>query len=239
MVLSLLGKSVLDGYVKNTESYKEITGANQAEATAKQKKQKEETLARFFAVLFLKNADSGCYGKLMLEYRQAYANIKRDLYPKDLTTAFDIMRMLPVKKKTSCTSQEESKVKQEKDPVIETSFVWIYKDKPMRKCYCCEDSDCLLTNCPKKDSIPKKEWFQETGKAHIKHAVSAAMVEVTDKVELGFSGIQKVWELQEPEVVLDSGSTISLFREVSMLLEIKKAHTNLLMETNAGTKAVT
>ena len=65
------------------------------------------------------------------------------------------------------------------------------------------------------------------------------MVEADDKIEVGFSGMQRVRKLQEPEIVLDSGSTISLFKESKMLEEVKHAHTQLLMETNAGTKAIT
>ena len=61
---------------------------------------KVEAQERFLAVLFLRNADSSRFGKLLPEYRQAYANGKRDLYPKDITTAFDIMRTLPIPKNT-------------------------------------------------------------------------------------------------------------------------------------------
>ena len=65
------------------------------------------------------------------------------------------------------------------------------------------------------------------------------MIKVGDKIEVGFSGMQKIRVVKEPEIVLDSGSTISLFKERRMLEEVKHADTKLLMETNAGTKAIT
>ena len=63
-------------------------------------------------------------------------------------------------------------------------------------------------------------------------------MEVVGKIEMAFSGVQKDRKDQEPEVVMDSGSTISLFYEPVMLHGIKKVGTKLMMETNAGTTEI-
>ena len=106
VVLSLFGDTILSGYVENTDDYKSITGTD---VDAQQKKMKKEAQERFFAVLFLRNSDGARFGKLLPEFRQAYANGKRDLYPKDVATAFDIMRTLPTKKKPKTPKQDGKK----------------------------------------------------------------------------------------------------------------------------------
>ena len=57
-------------------------------------------------------------------------------------------------------------------------------------CYCCGDPECLLPRCPKKDSILKKDWFQETRKVHAQCVAGVESDEAELSVELKFSGIQ-------------------------------------------------
>ena len=83
-------------------------------------------------------------------------------------------------------------------------------EKKNTSCYCYGDPECLLPMCPKKDSIPKKEWFRETHKVHAQCVAGVATDEAELSVKLGFSGLQVSEEPKEPEVILDSGSTISL-----------------------------
>ena len=61
--------------------------------------------------------------------------------------------------------------------------------------------------------------------------------EVATKV--GFVNMQKSKKCPEPDILLDSGSTISLFKDKQFLEKVWEAKTNLLMETNAGSKLIT
>ena len=43
---------------------------------------------------------------------------------------------------------------------------------------------------------------------------------------------------EEPEILLDSGSTISLFKDDCYLEDVKNSKNRLIMETNAGSRAI-
>ena len=90
----------------------------------------------------------------------------------------------------------------------------------------------------KKEYIPKKDWFQDTGKVHNQWAAGVATLEVVGDVQLEFRGLQKAEEVEDPELIIDSGSTISLFWHICVLKEVKKAISKLVMETNAGDKQI-
>ena len=57
---------------------------------AQQTKNKEATRQAFLAMLFLRNSDQARYGPLLLEMSNHYA-AGRDLYPKDITTAYSLL----------------------------------------------------------------------------------------------------------------------------------------------------
>ena len=55
--------------------------------------------------------------------------------------------------------------------------------------------------------------------------------------KVGFVGMQVATpEKVEPEILLDSGSTISLFRDSTFLKDIWESQSRLVMETNSGKK---
>ena len=101
VVVSLFGSSLLDGHVENTIAYQDL-GNSIADAAAlklAQDEMKDRSLTRFWGLLYLKQSDQKRYGHLLKEWRQQYANDQRDLYPKDLTTIFEVMRTVEVKKR--------------------------------------------------------------------------------------------------------------------------------------------
>ena len=136
VVLSLFGNTILSGYVGNTVSYKAIDGTV-VEKAKQQKQMKAEAQERFVAVLFLRNADGSRFGKLLPEYWQAYANEKRDIYSTDLTITFDIMRTLPMKKKTKPNNaKQDVRKKEEEDLVVDTIFIQVDSEKKGEcRCY--------------------------------------------------------------------------------------------------------
>ena len=77
------------------------------------------------------------------------------------------------------------------------------KDRP---CYFYDKPNCTLSQCPKKEGMPRDKWFDKTGKVLHQRVDGGATVE-----EMGFSGLQVLDEVME-DVTLDSGSTISLLK---------------------------
>ena len=77
----------------------------------------------------------------------------------------DVMRQQPAKKKMD-KKTDASKAKdrnKEENNEIESSFSQKKKasdDEDEAACYCCGDSDHMLPKCPKKDSLPKNEWYK-------------------------------------------------------------------------------
>ena len=93
---NLFHDGILDGYCRNHKDYKGITGTDE-EVRDRQKEFVKSEMEKFWAMLYLKGADQGRYGGLLTEWRQAFAN-NRDLYPENIYTMVDIMRVMPVKK---------------------------------------------------------------------------------------------------------------------------------------------
>ena len=67
---------------------------------------------QFWGLLFLKQSDQGKYGHLLREFRQAYANKQRDLYPEGLTNMFEVMKTVNVKKKTKSRNGNQNQDKE-------------------------------------------------------------------------------------------------------------------------------
>ena len=104
VVISLLGDHLIDGYVENTQEYKDIPDGDTTVQERLQNEMKKSALAKFSAILFLKQSQQERYSTLLKEFRQSYANDQRDLFPKDLTSMFDVMRTVEaVKKKNQIT----------------------------------------------------------------------------------------------------------------------------------------
>ena len=117
VVVSLFGSGLLDGHVENTVAYQDL-GISITDATAlkdAQDEMKAKALKKFWGLLYLRQSDHKRYGHLLKEWRQQYANDQRDLYPKDLTATFEVMRTVEVKKKRS----EKPKVEKEKTDLPE------------------------------------------------------------------------------------------------------------------------
>ena len=66
VVLGLFGKKLLDGHVENMPTYTDldVTIADDAIRARAQQTMKDETLSKFFALMFLKQSDQNKYGHL-------------------------------------------------------------------------------------------------------------------------------------------------------------------------------
>ena len=102
-------------------------------------------------MLFLKGADQSRFGSLLTEWRQAYAN-NCDLYPEDLYTMVDVMRVMPVKKTKMVTKTPKQ---EDVSPAEEVGLAQTGKPS----CFCCGDPH-YLRDCKKKGVLPKDKWIK-------------------------------------------------------------------------------
>ena len=118
----LVGKNFLSNFVKKSPEYQEVEGDTSLTPAVKKEKQDalmERARNSFYALLFLRGGDQKRYGKLLPEYRQAYANGQRDLYPKSLRDMFEVMKTVPQPKHKKPVENREKKSEEE----LESSFV--------------------------------------------------------------------------------------------------------------------
>ena len=73
-----------------------------------------------------------------------------------------------------------------------------------------------------KKEISEKDWYKNTGTKHyLKKQVNTQMLagaqkdEFEETARIGFVGM-KITQVVEPDILMDSGSTISLFKEKSI-----------------------
>lgn len=246
---SQLGKGFLDSFIEYTPEWKEA-GAD----VAAQKKIKDEAFERFMAALFLRGANQAHYGKLMEDLRTQYS-LGNCQYPKTLQDAVDVMRQIKIgkKKKNTTDRRENDRSGNERPSATESSFA---QRSEGRKCYCCGSPDHIVPNCDKKNSIPRDQWFDRTQTMHYQNAdnndgesvASDADVSVQSSRsarDMGWSGLQichkqrvTTNEKNEDEILLDTGSTISLFKDKSHMKNVHKSQGIMELSTNAGSRLI-
>ena len=262
VVVSLFGTGLLDGHVEKSSAYRDLD-TSIADAAARKQAQdamKTKALAKFWGLLYLRQADQKRYGHLLKEWRQQYANDQRDLYPKDLTATFEVMRTVEVKKeKVEKPKSEKPKVDL---PENAESFNQTGKQKNEEiTCWCCGKPDEYSNECDLRNKIAKDDWFVNSGVKHYLKGkakeVNAQVGNETPKTEkptketkrtksekkVGFVAQQfhqtaSVLEADEPDILLDSGSTISVFKDQDYLRDIKDTKRKLVMETNVGSRTI-
>ena len=161
VVMSLFGEGILNGHVERTQEYKDISDADTVQQAREQKEMKDKAHEQFWGLLFLKQSDQGKYGRLLREFRQAYANKQRDLYPEDLTNTFEVMKTVNVKKKPRNRNGND-KDKNSNDPQghnLQPGAESFAQSGKEIRCFCCGKEGELSTDCPLKDKIPSKDWF--------------------------------------------------------------------------------
>ena len=137
------------------------------------------------------------------------------------------MKTVPIKKKSNNRSQDNEKTKNGSDlngNNVQPGAESFAQDAKEIRCFCCGKEGELVSNCPLKDKIPSKEWFNKTGVEHWKtKKVNMQLTSNNEKVtsdskpatKVGFVGMQtgNVESNLEPNILLDCGSTISLFKD--------------------------
>ena len=229
IVRSLLGKEFLEEFTKNTKEYEQLSADD--DGIIKRAKMVSNSFECFTTAIFLRGAQGRRFGSLLDNYRSQYAG-GRDHYPKDLLSAVDALRThKPDNKKEK---QKKDNKKQKDEGETATSFAQRGTEK---RCYACGSKEHLLNECPVKDNIARNKWFDRSNREFNHHQNEAENndddVSVVSDMDVStrsntsaataaWSGAQLHKELclstkeersnDEDEVILDSGSTVSLFK---------------------------
>jgi len=156
-------------------------------------------------------------------------------------------------KKLKDAKKKNDKYASKDDGTGENSFAQSLKE---RRCYGCGVKDHMLDTCPHKDDIPRSKWYDRTNRIYILHQNSRNInddlhtkgdgEERTTKpcwsgmqlhAKLCMNGIERVTSYDR-SVILDSGSTISLFKSKDLVTEIRDTEENIQLETNGGSCVV-
>ena len=103
-------------------------------------------------------------------------------------------------------------------------------------CFCCSSSKCRLHCCPKKKTLPAKKWYKPEyaeKQSHVQLALEDSSEEYDD-LKMVFSGAQVVKKTKDadPEIILDSGLTITLAKNKRMLENVTNCR--VTMCSNGG-----
>ena len=151
----------------------------------------------------------------------------------------DVMWQQPIqKRKTSPIKSPEKEKEKDKEGKGATSFT--QSENKDYACYCCGSKTCRYNRCPKKKDLPPEKWFNpEFSKKRAEekkdsNATTTTTAVVTaqhleNKVSFKegttrvFSGAQTVIieKDQDPEVIWDCGSSITLAKNKKLLEDIK------------------
>ena len=238
VISALFGDRILDEHVERSNEYKTLpTGTDLA---ARQTAMKKKVLERFYAIMFLRQSDHKRYGALMKEFRQSYAN-RRDIYPENLSDMFEVMRTVSVPKGTT----DDVKKEEDKIPPGAESFAQTGEGgKKNVTCFVCGKPGELASNCKMKTQLAEKDWYKSTGVKHYLTSAESTHCQICDDTvsgtRVGFVLMQTDDKEEcKPDILLDCGSTISLFKDKQFLKGLRDAKRSLRMNTNAGSKWVT
>jgi len=223
----------------------------------------EGAFDRWMAYLLVKNSDMKKYGSLMNGLASQYS-MKNDQYPKDIVEATNIMvnhkhdqsnRDHQQGKAKNTTNRNHNKEGAE----TETSFV---QGKKLI-CYCCGKKGHRVPDCKDRNCIAHDDWFINKAQQHYQEKIieNKSTDNNNDQNKTNqdnWSGFQYISTTARPSfysktesnnknevstsyedlkdyIILDNGSTLSLFSNPELVSNIKKSDRQMLMATNAGT----
>ena len=108
---------------------------------------------------------------------------------------FEVMKTVQIKKKSNNRSQDSHKTKNGSDlngNNVQPGAESFARDGKEKRCFCCGKEGELASNCPLKDKIPSKEWYNKTGVEHWKtNKVNMQLTsECEEATKVGFVGMQ-------------------------------------------------
>ena len=169
-------------------------------------------------------------------------------YPVNLRQVMDILSNH--KHDNYKTRKERTRAKDDKDETTKTSEASFAQSNNTKTCYCCDKKGHMSPKCPEKDKIPREDWVIHKAEQHMqawqkKDDDDTSQSSKSSK-KTGWSGMQvclmdkqkDISSKMKDDIILDNGSTLSIFVNPELVKEIRKSKSTLEMATNKLTYQV-
>ena len=99
----------------------------------------------------------------MLERWRSQYSEGRDQYPKSLQAVVDAMQLHKHNDRKLTKSGTKRKTGGDDGGEGENATSFTQRSSE-RRCYACGSKEHVLTNCPRKDNIPRSQWYDRTNR---------------------------------------------------------------------------
>jgi hypothetical protein len=220
----------------------------------------------WMAYMLMKNRDQGKYGLLMTGLTTQYS-MGVNMYPENVVKAIDILtnhRSDKKEPKTNNNNQRNKNWNNDTASTITTQSSLNQEEAKNAQCYCCGKKGHYSNKCAEKGKRPKDQWAV---KKAMMHAQAESEKESDDKEDdnnvsqalrksnksdtiskwngLNFrkenlhnNGKQWATGTKGNSILLDNGSTLSLFGNPNMVKNIRESKATLELATNVGLKTM-
>ena len=228
------------------ESVKDRIKETFPDLTPAEYRKKEITAAKqqSVAIGFLKRADKRRYGALWSELENNFTR-GQDHYPADLTNAYNLL----LNYKAPPVPRQPRREPAEDDEVSGVSFLQNGATTPGSdgithervKCYNCNTYGHYSGSCPNEDNQEAVQMLQVTEENN-EYLSEFSFLHIDQQAPGAFTFAQAAAPINiipNTWILLDSQSTVSVFKNRALLTNVRKSDKTLRVHTNGGTQLST
>ena len=167
---SNIGSKALDSFIEQTEEYKMLS--TETGSSAKETEMKEGAMEAWKTYLFVANSDPAKYGSIPKNLSSRFS-MGHDEYPRTFETAIDILsnhrldnRSVPRERQTTPRNNNSNnndgnpnsnnRTNEDDDPQSRRESSFAQREIT---CYCCGEEGHTSPECPKRNSLPREQWY--------------------------------------------------------------------------------